>query len=516
MVDSATEAYVCSLEIKIKRSVMLSFIDTQQKKPKKRSALKRKADFSEIYASWPTKALQEQATRCSQCGVPFCQTGCPLSNNIPDWLRLASEGRIEEAYLLSSATNSMPEICGRICPQDKLCEGSCVIEKGFGAVTIGAVEKFLTDEAFKQGWVAPIEAGKKRSASVGIIGAGPAGLAAAEQLRRYGYAVHIYDRYDRAGGMLVYGIPEFKLEKSIVERRIDRLVEGGVEFHMGFEVGRDASLKDLRAKHQSVLIATGTYNAHELTEDGADKDGIIAAMDYLSTANKVVLGDNIEDFNNGTLNAKGKNVVVIGGGDTAMDCVRTAIRQQAQSVQCLYRRDIENMPGSRMEVQNAIEEGVKFLWLSAPLHFEGDKVVEKAVVQEMALGTRDENGRQRPRPVPNSEFYLATDMVITALGFKAEDLPKHFSAPNLKTSQWGTVEIGNELGKNNRATATSIDGVFAAGDISRGPSLVVWAIKDGRDAAKDIHRYLSKVENDPIDELGADYFSPIKQGFVDA
>lgn len=489
---------------------MLGFIKSKQKKPNKRAATKRKADFMEIYQPWPKDQLADQANRCSQCGVPFCQTGCPLSNNIPDWLRLAADGRIEEAYLLSAATNSMPEICGRICPQDKLCEGSCVIEKDFGSVTIGAVERQLTDEAFDKGWVKPIVIGKKRAASIGIIGAGPAGLSAAEQLRRYGYEVHIYDRYDRAGGMLVYGIPEFKLEKHIVSRRITRLEEAGVTFHLGFEVGKDATLDELRQKHKSVLIATGTYKARNLSEQGADKDGVLAAMDYLTAANKVGLGDNVAEFNNGTLNASGKNVVVIGGGDTAMDCLRTAIRQNAKSVKCLYRRDHENMPGSRMEVSNAVEEGVEFIWLSAPLSFDGDKHVTTTIAHKMQLGKPDENGRQSPSPIANSQFSLATDMVITALGFEAENLPEQFAAPDLKTSPWGTVEIADN------STKTSIDGIFAAGDISRGPSLVVWAIKDGRDAARDIHKYLSKVDDDPIDELGADYFSPIKHGLIDA
>ena len=481
-------------------------------RPEKRPALDRQGDFAEIYQPWSHQALAEQAERCSQCGIPFCQSGCPLSNNIPDWLRLAAEGREEEAYRLSAATNPMPEICGRICPQDRLCEGSCVIDKGFGSVTIGAVEKYLTDKAFENGWVDNIQAGKSQGKSVGIIGAGPAGLAAAEQLCRYGYFVHIYDRHDRAGGMLVYGIPEFKLEKQIVARRISRLEKAGIKFHLNFSVGQDASLDQLRAKHDVILIATGTYKARALNIDGSHLDGIVPALDYLTISNKVVLGDKVDAYDDGTFNAKDRDVVVIGGGDTAMDCVRTAIRQGAASVHCLYRRDMDNMPGSRAEVQNALEEGVHFMWLSAPVGFEGDNKVTGTQAIKMELGPADQDGRRRPQEVDGSLFTIKSDLVITALGFEAEDIPGQFDAPDLATTAWGTIECGtSDFGDR----ATNIEGVFAAGDISRGPSLVVEALKEGRDAARQMHRYLTHTDDaslDPVDEPGADYFSPIKAG----
>ena len=293
--------------------------------------------------------------------MPFCQTHCPLGNNIPDWLMLTANGRLEEAYELSAATSNMPEICGRICPQDRLCEGGCVIEQsGHGAVTIGAVERYITDTAWERGWVQPVKPQRELSQSIGIIGAGPAGLSAADELRSAGYRVTVYDRHDRAGGLLIYGIPNFKLEKEIVERRVKRLADGGVEFRLGVDVGKDITFAELRQTHDAILVATGVYKSKELTAPGSDAKGVLKALDYLIAANKVGLGETVADFANGKLNAEKKNVVVIGGGDTAMDCVRTAIRQGAKSVTCLYRRDRANMPGSQREVANAEEEGVKF------------------------------------------------------------------------------------------------------------------------------------------------------------
>jgi len=465
---------------------MLKFTTIERRTPEKRDAQARDRDFLEIYADFVDAKATEQASRCSQCGVPFCQTHCPLHNNIPDWLRLTAAGRVEEAYQLSQATNNMPEICGRICPQDRLCEGSCVIEQsGHGTVTIGAVERYLSDRAWEEGWVKPLQPLGDRGQSIGIVGAGPAGLAAAEQLREQGYAVTVYDRHDRAGGLLIYGIPGFKLEKEVVERRTKRLADGGIAFHMNFEVGRDATLPQLRERHDAVLLATGVYAARDLELPGAGSEGVIAALDYLIASNRIGLGDAVPAFDSGELNAEGKDVVVIGGGDTAMDCVRTAVRQGAKSVTCLYRRDKENMPGSMREVSNAEEEGVVFEWLAAPRGLLGD-ASEVAGVRavRMRLGPPDSSGRRAPEPVDGSEFDLPAQLVITALGFDPEDLPTTLAAPDLGVSRWGTVKI------DRRTQAANLDGVFAAGDIARGASLVVWAIRDGRDAAASIHSYL--------------------------
>ncbi len=463
---------------------MMQFVSVEQHQPDKRAIGERTRDFAEIYAPFTPERAREQASRCEQCGIPFCQVHCPLHNNIPDWLLLTAEGRLEEAYEIASATNNMPEICGRICPQDRLCEGNCVLEKGFHSVTIGAVERFIVDTAFERGWVRPVRPLRERRESVGIVGAGPAGLAAAEQLRKQGFAVHVYDRYDRAGGLLIYGIPGFKLEKSVVERRIRHLEASGVRFHLGVEVGRDVSLAKLRRRHDAVLIATGVYKARTLEVPGAGLRGIVKALDYLTASNRKSLGDVVPAFDSGELNAAGKHVVVIGGGDTAMDCVRTAIRQGAKSVRCLYRRDRANMPGSMREVQHAEEEGVEFVWLSAPEAFVGAERVEAVQAHRMRLGTPDPGGRQAPEPVPGSSFRLPADLVIEALGFDPEDLPRLWNAPELPVTRWGTIKI------DWSTMATALDGVFAAGDIVRGASLVVWAIRDGRDAAAAIHRYL--------------------------
>ncbi|MDE0172309.1 MAG: NAD(P)-dependent oxidoreductase [Defluviicoccus sp.] len=466
---------------------MLKFVDLPQATPEKRSAETRRADFDEIYDIFTTDGAAAQASRCSQCGVPYCQIHCPVHNNIPDWLMLTAEGRLAEAYEVSSATNNMPEICGRICPQDRLCEGNCVIEQsGHGTVTIGSVERYITDTAFERGWVTPPTPPRELGRSVGIIGAGPAGLAAAEQLRRRGYEVHVYDRHDRTGGLLVYGIPNFKLEKTIVARRVALLEDGGIVFHRGFDVGRDASLDDIRERHHAVLIATGVYRARDIQVPGGGLGNIVPALDYLIASNRKGLGDAVPAFDDGRLDAAGKDVVVIGGGDTAMDCVRTAVRQGAKSVTCLYRRDRENMPGSRREVQYAEEEGVKFSWLATPEAFVGDDTVGGVRALRIHLGVPDAAGRQTPEPIEGSSFVTDVDLVIKALGFDPEDLPALFGAPALRVTRWGTVQI------DHRTMMTAIDGVFAAGDIVRGASLVVWGIRDGRDAAEAIHAYLER------------------------
>ena len=464
---------------------MLKFVGTPQAMPEKRPAAERRRDFQEIYALYAQEKASEQAARCSQCGVPYCSTHCPLHNHIPDWLRLTAEGRLREAYELSNATSTMPEICGRICPQDRLCEGNCVIEfSGHGAVTIGSVEKFITDTAWEEGWVEPVHVGKDRGQSVGVIGAGPAGLTTAELMRARGYKVHVYDRYDRGGGLLTYGIPGFKLEKHVVMRRVQRLVDAGIVFHYGFDVGRDATLEELRDRHDAVLIATGVYKPRQIKAPGVGAPGVVDALDYLTASNRKGFGDAVPAFEDGSLNAMGKNVVVVGGGDTAMDCVRTAVRQGATSVKCLYRRDRANMPGSQREVKNAEEEGVNFVWLSAPEAFDGTDKVSGVRVAKMRLGAPDASGRRAPEADPGSEFRVDADLVIKALGFDPEELPKLFGASELSVTRWGTVRV------DHKTMQTSLDGVFAAGDIVRGASLVVWAIRDGRDVAERMHAYL--------------------------
>ena len=388
---------------------MLKFVTISRAMPEKRAAEARRQDFQEIYAEYAATKAAEQSSRCSQCGVPYCQTHCPLHNNIPDWLRLTAEGRLQEAYELSQATNTFPEICGRICPQDRLCEGNCVIEQsGHGTVTIGAVEKYLTDLAWENGWVAPIKPGADRVESVGIIGAGPGGLAAADVLRRAGVQVTVYDRYDRAGGLLTYGIPGFKLEKPVVMQRIEQLELGGVQFVLNCKVGEDLSFDAIRGQHDAILIATGVYKARDIEAPGVGAKGVVRALDYLTASNRKSFGDEVPEFDSGELNATGKRVVVIGGGDTAMDCVRTAIRQGAVSVKCLYRRDKANMPGSQREVQNAEEEGVDFVWLSAPKGFTGGEVVDGVMVQKMRLGAPDASGRQSPEVIEGADMLFIT------------------------------------------------------------------------------------------------------------
>jgi len=466
---------------------MLKFVSVDQTGPEKRPAKARKGDFHEVYREFIAAKATEQASRCSQCGVPFCQSHCPLQNNIPDWLKLTAEGRLEEAYQVSAATNSMPEVCGRICPQDRLCEGNCVIEQsGHGTVTIGAVEKYLTESAWENGWVQPIAPPRERKESVGIIGAGPAGLAAAESLRLRGYQVTIYDRHDRAGGLLIYGIPNFKLEKQVVERRVKRLEDGGVKFVLNCDVGATTPFGQIRARHDALLIATGCYKARPLNAPNGGDKHVVKALDFLFTANRVGLGDAVAAFEDGTLNANGRRVVVIGGGDTAMDCVRTATRQGAKSVTCLYRRDRANMPGSQREVANAEEEGVQFDWLAAPKSIRGGAKASGVKAVRMRLGPPDASGRQAPQEEPDSEYNVAGDLIIAALGFDPEDIRQAWDAYDLKITRWQTLRV------DHRSMQTSVPGVFAAGDIVRGASLVVWAIREGRDAADGIHAYLQE------------------------
>ncbi len=469
------------------KNLMLQFVSLGKEMPEKRDAVVRSQDFGEIYREFAAMKAAEQAGRCSQCGVPYCQTHCPLHNNIPDWLRLTAEGRLQEAYELSQATNTFPEICGRICPQDRLCEGNCVIEQsGHGTVTIGAVEKYLTDTAWDNGWVKPIRPHAERSESVGIIGAGPGGLAAADVLRRKGVQVTVYDRYDRAGGLMTYGIPSFKLEKDVVQQRIAQLEQGGVQMVLNCTVGQDITFDAIRGKHDAVLIATGVYKTRDLAGPGSGNAGIVSAIDYLTASNRVGFGDDVPEFDSGELNAAAKRVVVIGGGDTAMDCVRTAVRQGATSVKCLYRRDRANMPGSQREVANAEEEGVEFVWLAAPKGFTGQGMVEGVLTEKMRLGAPDASGRQSPEVIDGADWVEPAELVIKALGFEAENLPSLWGVEDLAVTRWGTIKASFQT------HATSLPGVYAVGDIVRGASLVVWAIRDGREAADSILAYLAQ------------------------
>jgi glutamate synthase (NADPH/NADH) small chain len=463
---------------------MLQFVRLEQRQPDKRDSGVRRADWAEVYQPYAAEAAAAQASRCSQCGVPFCQVHCPLNNNIPDWLKLTAEGRLEEAYELAAATNTFPEICGRVCPQDRLCEGNCVIEKGFEAVTIGAVEKYITDTAWEKGWVKPPRPVRRRAGSIGVIGAGPAGMAAAERLHVKGYEVTVYDRHDRAGGLMIYGIPNFKLEKDVVVRRWRQYEEGGIRFELNTAIGSDVTLGELRRKHDAVLVATGVYKARDIDCPGAGLPGVVAALDYLIASNRKGLGDEVPEFDGGALNAAGRHVVVVGGGDTAMDCVRTAVRQGAASVTCLYRRDRANMPGSMREVKNAEEEGVRFEWLAAPEAFLGEGAVAAVRAQRMHLGLADATGRQQVEPIPGAGFEVKADLVIKALGFDPEDLPAAFNEPALPVTRWGTLKV------DHRTMMTALPGVFAAGDIVRGASLVVWGIRDGRDVAEQMHRFI--------------------------
>ncbi len=453
--------------------------------PEARAPQERVEDFHEIYREYLLARAEEQASRCSQCGIPFCSSGCPLGNHIPDWLQLTAEGRLKEAYEAAAATNPMPEVCGRICPQDKLCEGACVVEQaGFGTITIGAVERWITDNAFREGWAAPIPVGPARPESVGIVGAGPAGMAAAEALRIKGFKVTLYDRYDRLGGLMIYGIPAFKLEKTHVERRASRLEEAGVEFRLGWELGRDGDLAWLRERHDAVLLAFGAYDARRLDIPGVNGAEAVAAMDYLTASNRKGLGDSVPDFESGRLNAAGKRVVVVGGGDTAMDCVRTAIRQDAARVVCLYRRDRENMPGSAREVKSAEAEGVEFQWLSLPESLRALDGKYEIAVARMRLGEPGPDGRRQPEKVPDAGELLEADLLIAALGFTPQDARVLAGAPELELNQWGAVAV------DPATMMTAVPGVFAAGDLARGASLVVWALRDAREAARGISSWL--------------------------
>lgn len=476
---------------------MQKYVHLQRRMADKRKPDARIRDHGEILPDFTADEAAAQASRCEQCGTPYCQVFCPLENNIPDWLKMTAEGRMEEAYHLAQATNNFPEICGRICPQDRLCEAkwACTLEQaGHGTVTIGAVERHIGDTAWAQGWVKPRRPVRLTGQSVGIVGAGPAGMAAAEELRAAGHEVHVYDRHARMGGLMSYGIPEFKMEQRVVARRAGLLADAGVLFHGGQVLGENLAFEDLQKKHDAVVLAYGAQTARHLDIPGVELAGVIPAMDYLVSSSRALIGETPAP----EIDAADKWVVVIGGGDTAMDCVRTAVRQGAAGVTCLYRRDRTNMPGSTREVGHAEEEGAAFGWQSQPEAlsdvpvdviasqpdgFGQNGAVRTVRAHRTQLALPEGGGRLVPSRVPGSEFEIAADLVINALGFMVED------AATLTSGHVGMSPKGR-IAADTTSRMTTAKGVFVAGDARLGPSLAVWAIREGREVAVAFERYL--------------------------
>ncbi|RKZ89315.1 MAG: glutamate synthase small subunit [Gammaproteobacteria bacterium] len=458
------------------------FLDVGRFDPTKQQASERVKGFGEIYGQFDQESAADQSDRCLECGNPYCEWKCPVHNYIPNWLKLVSEGNLFEAARLSHETNTLPEICGRVCPQDRLCEGACTLNDGFGAVTIGSVEKYITDTALEQGWRPDLSNVADTGKRVAIIGAGPAGLGCADVLVRNGVTPVVFDKYEEVGGLLTFGIPEFKLEKEVVKRRREVLEGMGVEFVLNTEIGKDVQFQQLLDDYDAVFLGMGTYTYMKGGFPGEDKQGVYEALPYLVANNKQQLDLNPEDY----VNLAGKKVVVLGGGDTAMDCNRTAIRQNATSVQCAYRRDEENMPGSRREVNNAREEGVEFLWNRQPIEVVGDDKVTGIKVITTALGEPDENGRSRPEPVAGSEEIIDADAVIIAFGFRPSPAP-WFAEFGVDIDDGGRV-IAPE--KAQCAYQTTNEKIFAGGDMVRGSDLVVTAVWEGRQAAEGILDYL--------------------------
>ncbi|MCL1036945.1 FAD-dependent oxidoreductase [Shewanella submarina] len=462
------------------------FIDVARKDPAKHPVKRRATEFIEIYQAFDQPQVQQQADRCLDCGNPYCEWKCPLHNYIPNWLNLAKQGRIMEAADLVHETNTLPEICGRVCPQDRLCEGACTLNDEFGAVTIGNVEKYITDTAIAQGWRPDMSTVSPRSEKVAIIGAGPAGLGCADILARNGIKAVVYDKYPQIGGLLTYGIPSFKLDKSVMATRRTVMEGMGIEFRLGVTVGKDIAFQQLVDEYDAVFLGMGTYSAMKGNLPGEESNGVYQALPYLIGNTHKVMGTQSDEHPYQSL--KGKKVVVLGGGDTAMDCVRTAVRQGATSVTCAYRRDEENMPGSRREVQNAKEEGVEFLFNRQPVAIKTkDGLVTGLECVETQLGEADESGRRRPEPIKGSEQVLDADAVIIAFGFQPSPAP-WLNDFGIELDQWGRVKASK---LDDNPFQTTNPKVFAGGDMVRGSDLVVTAIAEGRDAAMGILNYLS-------------------------
>jgi glutamate synthase (NADPH/NADH) small chain len=448
--------------------------------PPKRPAERRVADFHEIYSLFDEATVREQASRCIQCPEASCVSGCPLSNRIPEWLALAAEGDFLAAAEISRSTSNMPEICSRVCPQERLCEGSCILNARSEPICIGAIEKFINEYALSRG------AGRVTNApangfTAAVIGSGPGGIACADELARLGYAVTIFESQALPGGLLMNGIPSFKLEKTVVDRRIELLRQQGVELRLGVTVGKDISLSELLSRHNAVFLGIGAQKAKPLDIPGADLKGVFQSLPFLIQKN-VSLPLEIP-----TIEVEGKRVAVLGGGDTAMDCLRTALRCGASEATCLYRRDLANMPGSRKEYANALEEAAQFVFLTNPIALESDAEGHVTGVRcvRMALGEPDASGRRKPRPIPGSEFLTPADIVLVAYGFDPVPFPPQSDFSKIAVNDWGGLVVdGNQM--------TSVPGVFAGGDSTRGPSLVVHAVRDGRKAAQGIHRYVSQ------------------------
>ena len=461
------------------------FLDVGRYDPSKKDPEERKIEFVEIYGEYNQVQASNQAHRCLDCGNPYCEWKCPVHNYIPDWLKLVNEGNILEAADLCHSTNSLPEVCGRVCPQDRLCEGACTLNDGFGAVTIGSIEKYITEKAFEMGWKPDLSHRKWKNKKVAIVGSGPAGIACADILTRSGIKSHVYDKNEEIGGLLTFGIPEFKLEKSVVRRRRKVLEEMGIDFHLGVEIGKDIPFQEIYDANDAVFLAMGTYTSLEGGFSGEKLPGVYKAIDYLISNTRKLL--NMDTGKSEYIDFKDKKVVVLGGGDTAMDCNRTAIRQGAKSVTCLYRRDEKNMPGSRREVKNAKEEGVIFNFNIQPIDILGNKKVEGIKTVQTMLGDADHNGRRIPIPVPDSEKIYDADVVIVAFGFRASPA-EWFDDFDIKTKKDGLV-VAEE--NQEFKFQTTNKKVFSGGDMVRGSDLVVTAIWEGREAGKSIIKYIS-------------------------